>query len=182
MNQAREDFPRQTDAVVIGGGVIGISTALHLARQGVSTILCEKGELGGEQSGRNWGWCRTIGRDLRELPLALESLRWWREHSAETGFRQTGIAYLCDNAREVEQHADWLARAGKVDGARIIGADEAQSLFPGTQRRWPGGLFAPNDGCAEPTLAVAALAQAARSEGVRLLTQCAVRGIETSAG
>ena len=41
-------------------------------------MLCEKGDIGGEQSSRNWGWCRKMGRDAREIPLALESLRLWR--------------------------------------------------------------------------------------------------------
>ena len=48
--------------VVIGGGIVGVSAALHLARQGVSVLLCEKGKLAGEQSSRNWGWVRKTGR------------------------------------------------------------------------------------------------------------------------
>jgi glycine/D-amino acid oxidase-like deaminating enzyme len=64
--------------VVIGGGIIGASTALFLRRKGLSVVLCEKGRIGGEQSSRNWGWCRAMGRDVREIPLIQESLRLWR--------------------------------------------------------------------------------------------------------
>ena len=64
--------------MIIGGGIIGVCTALFLAEKGHSVVLCEKGRIGGEQSSRNWGWCRTMGRDAREIPLAIESLRLWR--------------------------------------------------------------------------------------------------------
>src|SRR4029078_772116 len=57
------EFPAEVDVVVIGGGIIGASTALCLAERGVSVALCEKGTIGGEQSSRNWGWCRQIGRE-----------------------------------------------------------------------------------------------------------------------
>ena len=69
--------PARADVVVVGGGIVGVSAALHLAKKGVSVTLCEKGRIAGEQSSRNWGWCRTMGRDLAELPLAIESLRIW---------------------------------------------------------------------------------------------------------
>ena len=45
----------QARVVVIGGGIVGTSAALALAERGISVVLCEKGRIGGEQSGRNWG-------------------------------------------------------------------------------------------------------------------------------
>ncbi|MGY3274762.1 glycine/D-amino acid oxidase-like deaminating enzyme [Bradyrhizobium sp. S3.7.6] len=56
-----ERLPAQVDVVVIGGGVIGVSAAYHLAKKGLSVALVEKGHVGGEQSSRNWGWCRQQG-------------------------------------------------------------------------------------------------------------------------
>ena len=86
--------PASTQVVVIGGGIIGVSAALVLAERGIPVVLCEKGHVAGEQSSRNWGWCRQQGRDPRELPLIVESLRLWRGMNArvgaETGFRQCG--------------------------------------------------------------------------------------------
>ena len=68
-------IPNQADVVIIGGGVIGISTAWFLAKAGVSVLVCEKGRIAGEQSSRNWGWVRQMGRDEAELPIVTQSLK-----------------------------------------------------------------------------------------------------------
>src|SRR5262245_10989083 len=95
---ASPDHPPRTTVVVVGGGIIGVCTAFFLARGGVPVVLCEKGEVAAEQSSRNWGWCRKMGRDPAEVPLAIEALRLWPEMNtltgAETGFHRSGIVYL----------------------------------------------------------------------------------------
>src|SRR6476661_5203071 len=110
--QSDPAVPPRAGVVIIGGGIIGVCTALFLAEKGHAVALCEKGRIGGEQSSRNWGWCRTMGRDAREIPLAIESLRLWRGMNArtgrETGFRQPGIAYLCETEQEVATQEAWL--------------------------------------------------------------------------
>jgi glycine/D-amino acid oxidase-like deaminating enzyme len=180
-------LPAETEVVVIGGGIVGASTALSLAERGVPVVLCEKGRIAGEQSSRNWGWCRKMGRDLSEVPLAVESLRLWEGMNArtgvETGFRQTGIVYLCETEKEAAKHEAWLAeaRAFQID-SRLIGPDDIDKLLPDSSRRWPAALFTPSDGCAEPEKATSAIANAAFRRGVAVLEGCAVRGIETRAG
>ena len=107
--------PARTGIVVIGGGIIGISTALALAQAGVAVTLCEKGALVGEQSSRNWGWVRKTGRDEREIPLIIESLRLWKEMNrtvaAETGFRECGVLYVGETDDDRAYHEAWLDRA-----------------------------------------------------------------------
>jgi glycine/D-amino acid oxidase-like deaminating enzyme len=179
--------PAATDVVIIGGGIAGVSTLLSLAEKGVSAVLVEKGRLAGEQSSRNWGFCRTQGRDLGEVPLALESLRLWdrmdQRVGAEVGFRRAGACYLCETPREVAAYEAWLeeARVWQVR-SRIIGPDEVDKLVPGSSRRWAGALYTDNDGRAEPQLAVPLMAQAARRLGAVVVTGCAARGFETTAG
>ncbi|HUF46112.1 MAG TPA: FAD-dependent oxidoreductase, partial [Aestuariivirgaceae bacterium] len=73
-----ETIPERADVVVIGGGIVGACTALELSERGIDVVLCEKGDIGAEQSSRNWGWCRQMGRDPREIPLAIEALHLWR--------------------------------------------------------------------------------------------------------
>ena len=113
--EADADLPRRTGVVVIGAGIIGVSTALTLAERGVAVTVLEKGRVGAEQSSRNWGWCRTTGRDLAEVPLAVESVRMWdgmaARIGADVGFRRAGVAYVAESARELEGHAAWLDRA-----------------------------------------------------------------------
>src|SRR5262249_34775907 len=88
-----EALPTRVDVVIVGGGIIGTSTALLWARRGLSVALWEKGQIACEKSSRNWGWCRKMVRDPRELPLVIESLRLWQSMNgmieAETGFRAT---------------------------------------------------------------------------------------------
>src|SRR5438270_13899733 len=90
-----EKLPASADVVIVGGGIIGASTALFLAQRGVATVLCEKGHIAREQSSRNWGWCRKMARDPRELPQIIESLRLWERMNgtlgAVTGPRPCGI-------------------------------------------------------------------------------------------
>src|SRR5262245_61480422 len=99
-------IPSRTDVVVIGGGIEGCATALELSERGLDVTICEKGEIACEQSSRNWGWCRQMGRDSREIPLIIESLKLWRGLNSrlgtDTGFRQVGIIYLLETDAEVE--------------------------------------------------------------------------------
>ena len=83
--------------VIIGGGIAGVCAAFFLAEKGLRAVVCEKGRIAAEQSSRNWGWVRQMGRDIAELPLTIESLNLWREleprWGIKTGFRETGIVY-----------------------------------------------------------------------------------------
>jgi len=181
------DLPRRTGVVVIGAGIIGISTALTLAERGVAVTVLEKGQVGGEQSSRNWGWCRTTGRDLAEVPLAMESVRMWdgmaARIGADVGFRRAGVAYVAETARELEGQAAWLDRVREHQvGTRLLDADETAALLPGAGRRFYGALHTPTDGKAEPQHAVPAMAAAARRQGAVILQGCAARGLDLQGG
>ncbi len=180
-------LPGHTDVVIIGGGIIGVSTALFLAEKGLKVALCEKGEIGAEQSSRNWGWCRTMGRDIKEVPLALESLKIWRtlnlRLNRETGYRQAGIMYLCQNDREIAAQESWLEQASQFQvRSRVLRGAALDAILPGASARFKGGLYTPTDGRAEPEKAAPAIAEAARALGVTILTNCAVRGLDMQGG
>ncbi len=175
------------DVVIIGGGIIGVSTALFLAERGVHVVLCEKGVLGGEQSSRNWGWVRVMGRDRREIPLAMAALKIWdtldTRVGGQTGFRRSGILYISETEQDVANRDAWLALAKPygVD-SRQLTADETRERMAGAAIRYKGALYTPSDGMAEPQKAVPAIAAGARRAGARIVTGCAARGIEKSAG
>jgi glycine/D-amino acid oxidase-like deaminating enzyme len=182
-----ETLPARADAVIIGGGIIGTAAALFLAQRGVAVALCEKGHIAGEQSSRNWGWCRKMARDPREIPLVIESLRLWQGMNqavaAETGFRTCGIMYLSESAEDLAQLEGWLdhAREYQLD-TRLIGGAEVARLLPGSAKPWAGALYTASDGKAEPQMAAPAIAAAARRHGATILQGCAARGVETAAG
>jgi glycine/D-amino acid oxidase-like deaminating enzyme len=182
------DLPTRTDVAIIGGGVIGVSTAMELAERGVSVAVLEKGVIAGEQSSRNWGWCRQMGRDPREIPLVLESLKLWRGMNArigtEAGYRQCGIMYLAESEKELAGYTRWRDEhaAPHQLKTRMIGPQAIAELQPGFATPWKGALYSPEDGRAEPFISVPAMARYAMTQGVHIVQGCAVRGVETSAG
>lgn len=182
------DLPESTDVAIIGGGIAGVCTALELAERGVAVTLLEKGVIGGEQSSRNWGWCRQMGRDPREIPLILVALDAWRGMNAriggETGYRQCGIVYLCETDAELDARVRWHdAHVGAYGlDVRLVDGAEADRLQPGSAREWKGALYSEKDGRAEPLMAAPAIAEGARLKGARIVTNCAVRGLDVAAG
>lgn len=183
----RGPLPIKTDVVVIGGGVIGVCTAIYLARSGQRVTLLEKGRIAGEQSSRNWGWIRQQGRDPAEMPIMAEAQHLWGELADQTnvdiGLRQTGITYLAETAKEITGFEAWLpnARANGVD-SKILSASETARAFPDASQGYAGALTTASDMRAEPWVAVPALAAIAAREGVTLVENCAVRMLDVEAG
>lgn len=181
------ELPKEVDVVVIGGGIIGTSTALELADMGLRVALCEKGGIGHEQSSRNWGWVRISMRDPREVPLMAEALRIWETLDQRTGrdlgYRRAGIVFTCASEAECAANERW---SRNLDGypfrSRLLSAAGLREMFPGWNMALKGGLHTAIDGRAEPQRAAPAIAEAARARGAAVLTECAVRGIETAAG
>ncbi|WP_340108671.1 FAD-binding oxidoreductase [Pikeienuella sp. HZG-20] len=182
-----ETLPKSVDVVVIGGGIIGASTALELAERGLKVALCEKGGIAQEQSSRNWGWVRIARRDPREVPLMAEALRLWSGLServgADTGYRRTGVVYMCDSDEAVSKYDRWRQNLEPFQiSSRILSPADLKEKFPDADLPYPGALYTPEDGRAEPQKAGPAIAEAARAAGVAILTECAARGVETSGG
>ncbi len=185
--QGDDRLPESADVVIIGGGIIGVTAAYFLAERGVSVAVVEKGRIGGEQSSRNWGWCRQQGRDFAEIPLSQHSLRLWgtlqEKTGVDLGFRRTGVVFV---TKDPAQLADWERWANYARGfqlhSEVLSGAEADAMLPGSAEHWLGGLSTPSDGIAEPSKAAPGIASAARGLGVTIHQQCAARGLETSAG
>ena len=183
-----DPLPSEVDVVVIGGGIAGTASAYFLAKQGVSVLLCEKGRVAGEQSSRNWGWVRQQGRDWAELPIMIEANRIWRGLATETGdadlaFTQTGCLYLIETKAQQAKYEAWYEMALRHQlGTKLLSKSELDAQFPGIAGNWLGAMTTPSDGCAEPFVAVPALARAARRAGALVRESCAVRTLDVQAG
>lgn len=182
-----ETLPKSVDVVVLGGGIVGTSTALELAECGIRVALFEKNEIGHEQSGRNLGWVRMTGRAPGEIPLMASSLKRWSGLNArlgrETGFVRCGIVFADRKEKDAQARRDWMDHPAAADFRPLqLKPAELSSYFAGCSFPATSGLFSDFDGRAEPQLAAPAIAEGARDRGAMIFTQCAVRGFETSAG
>ncbi|MDP6165680.1 MAG: FAD-binding oxidoreductase [Gammaproteobacteria bacterium] len=181
-------LPESVDVVIIGGGVVGIFSALYLSRLGKRVLVCEKGRVAGEQSSRNWGWIRQHGRDAAELPVTTQALKLWHEIDAETGgacgVKTLGISYLASNQKELAKLHEWMAIAEQFGmDSHALSQQQVNKLFTQpTNGQWLGGTCTPSDAKAEPWQAVPAVAKLAHSEGVLIRENCAVRDLCIEAG
>lgn len=174
------------DVVVIGGGIVGSATAFFLRRRGLSVVLLERGLIGQQASGVNFGNVRRQGRFLRQLPLAHRSRDIWGRlpqligHDAE--FIVTGhirVVYDQQGLAAIEKYAA-DARAWGLD-LQILGKAEVHKRFPFLGPDVIGGSYAPNDGHANPRLAAPAFGRAARKLGATILENCEVADIQKDA-
>jgi glycine/D-amino acid oxidase-like deaminating enzyme len=179
--------PARADVVVLGGGIAGVMTAWHLAERGLRAVVCEKGRVGAEQSGRNWGWVRQQGRDAAELPIMIEAMRHWetlaQQFGDTLGFRRTGVMYLARTDREMAGFQDWLDTVARPQGldTRMMTAAEVAGMIRGTGG-WIGGLWTASDARAEPWAAVPAIAGGLADRGATVVENCAVRALDIAAG
>lgn len=173
--------------MVVGAGIVGVSTALELAERGLSVVVCEKGVVAGEQSSRNWGWVRMSRRDPREIDLMAASIQAWESLAErvgrDVGYRQCGIVVPFHSPGFRDQNVAWLKhiegtqlRVSAIDNSRV------RELVPDMRLDIDGALYSPTDGRAEPQKAAPAIARAAQAKGATILTGCAVRTIETTGG
>ena len=181
-------LPDECDVVIIGGGIIGVMTAYYLAEMGVAVVLCEKGRVAGEQSGRNWGWIRQQGRDFSELPIMMESLSLWQALAAECGpdlgFEQHGTLYLARGHDEMFGFETWMAEARGAHGldVRLQSRGQVHDRIANAAALWMGGLYTASDARAEPWTAVPVLAAAAERLGAVIVEDCAVRRLDLAGG
>lgn len=171
------------DVVIIGGGLIGASSAFFLRKRGRSVILLERGLVGQQASGASFGNVRRQGRFLPQLPLAHRSRALWGRLKELIGddaeFLATGHVrgvYSEAQAVVVEKYAA-DAQGWGLD-LEIIGGSELRRRFPFFGPEVICASYSPNDGHANPRLAAPAFGRAAKREGAQVIENCEVQSVE----
>lgn len=180
-------LPAVSDVVIIGGGIVGSFTALELARRDRQPVVLEKGQIGGEQSSRNWGYIRQAAREDPEIPLMMEANRVWSNLENEVGvsidWAQRGNLRLLAADSDLEWYQNWTAKGNKLGiPTRMLAPDEIADVLPGVHGTWAGAMYTPNDGQADPARASTAVAGAARAAGARVLPGVTAQAILVRAG
>jgi sarcosine oxidase, subunit beta len=171
------------DVIIVGGGIMGSSAAFFLRRRGRSVILLERGLVGQQASGANFGNVRRQGRFLPQLPLANRSRGIWgrlKELLGEDGeFLAAGHLRICYRERQLER-LEAYARDAKPYGLELelLTQNALKDRFPFIGPDAIAGSYSERDGHANPRLAAPAFAYAARREGARVLESADVLVIE----
>src|ERR1700751_1512372 len=94
-----------SDVAIIGGGLVGTLTAYFLRKRGHSVIVLEKGAVGSQASGVNFGNVRLEGRHPTEFPLAIRAHEQWERIAeliaAQCEFTACGHAYIALHPKEL---------------------------------------------------------------------------------
>ena len=179
-----------TRAIIIGGGLHGMSAAIHLALKGVQTILVEKNITGRHASGVNAGGVRRLRRHVAEIPLVVAALERWMnlssllgEHAPLCGF-VPGVGQIAVAENQADLH--WIeTRAAEVRALgwtheEVIGRTELRRLVPALAEHCIGGLISRGDGHAIPYLTSQAFRLRALELGVTLQEQTRVVGLDSA--
>jgi sarcosine oxidase subunit beta len=168
-----------TEAAIVGGGIVGASAALFLRRRGVQVTLLEAGVCGAKASGVNYGGVRRQGRPPEQMPLTRRAHRLWGELPALIGtdgeYVRSGhlkLAYTAADMAELERYR----QATRGHGMHLEMLDRAalDRRFGWLGRNVAGGSFCPEDGHANPRLVSPAFALAARRAGAVVREQAPV--------
>jgi glycine/D-amino acid oxidase-like deaminating enzyme len=196
---------RSSDVVIVGGGVIGAATLFELARRGVKARLIERGEIGGESTGKSAAIVRMHYSNAPVVRMALRSRRTLQDFAAITGsppvYFETGWCYVVPEGDLVAVRA--VAEMTRSEGVEVIEmapedvlpgpSSPMNDLFPALDTNGIARLFfEPQSGFADPRATTSGLINAACSlgavveEGVRA-TGLSVRrgrviGVETLGG
>lgn len=172
----------QADVIIVGGGIMGASAAFFLARAGKSVILLERGLVGQQASGTNFGNVRRQGRYLHQLPLSNRARDIWLRLPELIGedceFLPSGhlrVCYTREQADKVEAYAN-DSRAYGLD-LEMMSANALRDRYPYLSADLIAGCLDPTGGHANPRLTAPAFGRAAVRSGVDLRENSDVTGI-----
>ena len=166
------ELPSRASVVIIGGGVMGVSTAYHLAQAGVcDVVLIEKGELGSGSTCKSAGGVRAQFSDEVNIELGARSLRTFETFEATfdqpIDLHQVGYLFLLENPQDVAAFEKNIAlQNARGVPSRLIDVAEAKALSPLISTEGLlAAAYSPTDGHCTPESVVNGYARAARRAG-----------------
>lgn len=171
---ARVERSAGSDCIVIGAGLIGLSTALHLGWRGMSVRVLERGRIGDGTSSKASGW---ISAQLRTpnalLELVVASLMYYPEFldrlGDRCGYDRCGSLVVFDSAAQLDQRRllDATQReVARYRGASFLDAAQVHELEPNLADGIVGGAHFDDDAQVEPLRLLEAMARACTDAGV----------------
>ena len=172
---------RNFDALIVGGGVIGLACAWRASRAGLRVCVLERGNPGGGATDVAAGMLAPVGEaswgEESLLALNLASHAIWPEFAAEleresgedSGYRRLGALHVAldrDETEDLRRQHDLHRRHG-LD-SEWMSASECRGLEPGLATSVAGGVWAPHEAAADPRVLSAALIAALEGRGVTL--------------
>lgn len=161
------------DAVIVGGGIVGLFTALSLARAGQTVAVLDQGDIWTEASAVNAGSLGVQNKLPALVPYSLWSWDIWQELQSDFGIdahlRRTGgwkVAMTADEAERLRDVADQQSTLGAE--VEMLTRQQISARAPWLAPGVVAATFSPQDGFASPTLTGPALAHAATRAGVRI--------------
>lgn len=180
-------MPARGQAIIIGGGIHGTCTAIHLALKGMRPVVLEKDTVGRHASGVNAGGVRQLRRHPAEIPLSIAAMERWVnlaellgahapmcQFTANVG--QVAVAETEADMRLLEARVAEVTRLGWTH-EELINAAELRRLAPALAGHCIGGLVSRRDGFATPYLTIQAFRLRALELGVRFEEGTRVTGI-----
>jgi len=168
--------------------VTGCAIAFYLAKQGIETVVLEADILAAMGSGRSMGVLRTQGRDLDELPLAIESQKIFstlnNELDYDTEYRRNGHLRFVYSGDYVPTLKAWCQRQEDFGyhESKLITSEKVYKLVPALRREAAGGMFCAVDGDINPIRMNYGYSLGAKKYGAKILLHTPVKKINVSKG
>ncbi len=175
------------DAIIIGGGIVGVSAAFHLSRRGCRVLVLERRFVAAEATGRSSGLVRMhydLEAESRLAWASFDFFRNWRERvGGECGFTRTGFLQIVGPACNDQLRANVAMHQRIGIPSLLVTADDVKRLAPDfATDDFELAAYEPESGYADPSSTATSLMTAARERGARLIQDCRVSQIKLAGG
>ncbi len=182
------ELPKSAGVVIIGGGVVGASTAFQLTRRGVQPLLLERRQLGAGASGKSGALVRVHYANTHEAHLTLRSLevfRHWKDvvGAGDAGFNQAGFLQVVAPGDEANLKANVAALRAIGANTWTVGPGEIREIDPLMRTDdITTAAYEPESGYCDPNGTLYGFVEAAKAGGATIATHVTATAIVVESG